>query len=191
MEAVAVSMLVVAVAEIGDRTQLLSLVLASRFRRPLPILAGILAATLANHAVAAAAGAWIGVLLPPAVMRWGLGLSFLAMAGWALIPDKLDAEAVPRGRSKGIFLCTLVSFFLTEIGDKTQFATAALGARFHTITTVVIGTTLGMMIANLPVVIGGHLAGGRLNLRWARYAAALLLAAQGIMALLGQVPGMP
>jgi putative Ca2+/H+ antiporter (TMEM165/GDT1 family) len=185
MEALLVSAFVVAVAEIGDRTQLLSMVLASRFRKPVPILCGILVATLANHALAGLAGEFVGKLLGGAVLRWVLGLSFLAMAVWTLIPDKLDeSDAVPL-KARGAFLATLCSFFIAEIGDKTEIATAALAARFDSLVFVVIGTTAGMLIANVPAVLFGHLAGHKIDPRWTRIVAAAIFAIQGVLALSG------
>jgi putative Ca2+/H+ antiporter (TMEM165/GDT1 family) len=169
----------VALAEIGDKTQLLALLLAARFRRPWPIIAGILIATLANHAGAGLAGMLLGGLLSGAWLRWVVGLSFLAMAVWALFPDKHDADdgALARG---GAFVTTVIVFFLVEIGDKTQIATIGLAARFEQFYAVVLGTTLGMMLANVPVVILGDRLAGRLPLAAIRYAAALVFAALGI-----------
>ena len=181
MEVLTVSALVVAIAEIGDKTQLLSLVLASRFRQPGAILLGIIIATSANHAVAAWAGAALGSLLSPGVLHWVLIASFIGMAIWALIPDRLDADGGARMTQHGALLTTIVCFFLTEIGDKTQIATAALAARFETVWLVMLGTTIGMVAANLPAVLGGHFAGGRFNLGWVRYAAAALFAAQAAL----------
>jgi putative Ca2+/H+ antiporter (TMEM165/GDT1 family) len=172
----------VALAEIGDRTQLLALILAARFQRPWPIIAGILVATLANHAAAGIAGVLLGGLLAGAWLRWVVGLSFLAMAVWALFPDRQDAEDGVRARG-GVFLTTAIVFFLVEIGDKTQIATIGLAARFDAIVAVVIGTTLGMMLANVPVVILGDRLAGRLPLRAIRYAAACVFAALGIATL--------
>jgi Ca2+/H+ antiporter, TMEM165/GDT1 family len=177
-----VSTAVVALAEFGDKTQLLSLVLAARFRRPVPIIFGILVATLANHAAAGLAGALFGNLVGGAWLRWGLGLSFLAVAVWALIPDRID-ERAPVRRS-GAFLTTLVAFFLAEIGDKTQVATIGLAARFDQFGAVVLGTTLGMMLANIPAVLLGDRMAGRLPIRAIRLAAALVFAALGLMTLL-------
>jgi putative Ca2+/H+ antiporter (TMEM165/GDT1 family) len=189
MEALLNSVFVVAVAEIGDRTQLLSIVLASRFRRPLPILCGILVATIANHALAGIAGELVGDLLTGSVLRWVLAASFLAMAAWAIVPDKLggdgDGDDVVGVTTRGPFLATLCSFFVAEMGDKTQLATAALAARFDALAWVVIGTTTGMMIANVPAVLFGHFAGNRIDPRWARYVAAAIFAAQGVLAALG------
>ena len=185
MEAFLVSTGVVALAEIGDKTQLLSLVLAARFRKPLPIIAGILVATLLNHALAGAVGAWITSLLGPTVMRWVLGVSFLAMAIWTLVPDKLEAEnAGPAGRF-GVFGTTVVTFFLLEMGDKTQIATVALAARFPSLSAVVAGTTVGMMLANVPAVLVGDKAAGRLPIRVIHGIAAVLFAVLGVLTLLG------
>ena len=185
MEAFLVSTGVVALAEIGDKTQLLSLVLAARFRKPLPIIAGILVATLLNHALAGAVGAWITSLLGPTVMRWVLGVSFLAMAIWTLVPDKLEAEnAGPAGRF-GVFGTTVVAFFLLEMGDKTQIATVALAARFPSLSAVVAGTTVGMMLANVPAVLVGDKAAGRLPIRVIHGIAAVLFAVLGVLTLLG------
>ncbi len=183
MEAFLVSTGVVAVAEIGDKTQLLALVLAARYRRPLPIILGIVVATLANHALAAWAGglaaAWIG----PAALRWILGLLFIAMAAWCLIPDK-DGGMPERTAGAGAFVATLVAFFLVEIGDKTQIATVALAARFEAVLPVTLGTTLGMMIANVPVVLFGDAIAQRLPLKAVRIAAALIFATLGAIVLL-------
>lgn len=180
MEAFLTFLGVVAIAEIGDRTQLLALVLASRFRRPIPILCGIFVATLANHGAAAFAGQWVGEFLTPSVLRWGLGFSFLGMAIWTLIPDRLDDD-VALSRRRGVFLTTVVSFFIAEIGDKTQIATAALAARFDHLLPVVIGTTAGMMIANVPTVLFGRHAGHHIGTAWTRYvASAIFLAEAGL-----------
>jgi putative Ca2+/H+ antiporter (TMEM165/GDT1 family) len=185
MEALLVSAVVVSVAEIGDRTQLLSMVLASRYRKPIPILCGILVATLANHALAGLAGEFVGRLLGGAALRWALGFSFLAMAVWTLIPDTLDeADAVPL-KARNAFLATTCSFFIAEIGDKTEIATAALAARFDNLVFVVIGTTIGMMIANFPAVLFGHLAGHKIDPRRTRVIAAVIFAIQGVLALSG------
>jgi putative Ca2+/H+ antiporter (TMEM165/GDT1 family) len=184
LEAFLTSLTVVAVAEIGDRTQLLALFLASQFRRPVPILAGILLATVANHAAAALAGEWLGDLLTPGLLRWVLGISFLAMAGWMLVPDRLE-EKPARGPRHGAFLTTLVGFFLCEMGDKTQIATAALAARFGMLLPVVIGTTLGMMLANTPAVLFGHYAVSRLSTSWTRYIAAAIFALEAAFTFAG------
>ena len=185
LEALLVSTGVVAVAEIGDKTQLLALVLAARFRKPVPIVLGILLATLANHALAGALGAWLIGALGPSLVRWVLGLSFLAMAAWALVPDKLEDEGERRTDRYGAFLATLVAFFLVEIGDKTQVATVALAARYDALATVVAGTTLGMMIANVPAVLLGEVAATRIPLRLVRGVAAAIFALLGLAALLG------
>jgi putative Ca2+/H+ antiporter (TMEM165/GDT1 family) len=162
------------------------MLLASRYRRPVPILAGVLVATLANHALAGIAGKLVGEALSGNVLRWVLGASFLAMAAWSLVPDKLDdADALGPAKAHGAFVATLFSFFIAEIGDKTQIATAALAARFDDLAAVVAGTTAGMMIANVPAVLFGHFAGHRIDRRWARWGAAAIFAAQGALALSG------
>jgi putative Ca2+/H+ antiporter (TMEM165/GDT1 family) len=184
VEAFIVSTAVVAVAEIGDKTQLLALVLACRFRKPLPIALGIAAATLANHAAAAFAGSWIMQSVDPAILRWALGASFVAVAIWALVPDKLDGE--PRLWEKaGPFVATLIAFFLVEIGDKTQIATVGLAIRFESLPAVVIGTTLGMMLANAPVVVFGDALAKKLPLRFVRLCAAAVFAVLGASVLAG------
>ncbi len=182
MESFIVSTGLVALAEIGDKTQLLSLVLAARFRRPWPIVLGILVATLLNHAVAGALGAWITQWLGPQPLRWGLGLSFVAMAAWVLVPDKLD-EGQAGASPRGVFLTTLLAFFFAEMGDKTQIATVALAARYAPLAGVVLGTTLGMMLANVPVVLLGEKAMRRVPLRAVRIVAALVFAAVGVAVL--------
>ena len=173
MNAFLVSTGIVAVAEIGDKTQLLSLVLAARLRRPWAIVAGILVATLLNHALAGAVGAWILSVLGPQVMRWVLGLSFIAMAAWALVPDKLD-DGPPASSHLGAFATTAFAFFVAEMGDKTQVATVLLAAKYHPLWEVVAGTTVGMLLANVPVVLLGSRFAQRLPLRAARVVAALL-----------------
>ena len=152
MESFLVSTGIVALAEIGDKTQLLAFILAAKFRRPVPIIVGILLATIANHGFAGALGAWITSLVAPGTLRWVLGLSFVGMAVWTLIPDKFDEEEAKLARF-GVFGTTLVAFFLAEMGDKTQVATVALAAQYHAFVPVVLGTTLGMMIANVPAVL--------------------------------------
>ncbi|HEX5651241.1 MAG TPA: TMEM165/GDT1 family protein [Steroidobacteraceae bacterium] len=187
MEAFLISTGIVALAEIGDKTQLLALVLAARFRKPLPIILGILIATLANHALAGAAGAWISALVGPTAMRWILGLSFIAMAVWTLIPDKLDADddgAAPAPRF-GVFGTTLVAFFLLEMGDKTQIATVALAAKYAALGAVVMGTTLGMMLANVPAVLLGEVAARKLPMQVVHRIAAAIFLALGVTVLLG------
>src|SRR5690554_6213141 len=158
MEAFLLSTGIVALAEIGDKTQLLAFLLAAKFRRPIPIIFAILLATLANHAFAGAIGTWITSVLSPEVLRWVLGISFILMAGWVLIPDKLDGDEQKLMRY-GVFLSTFLAFFLAEMGDKTQVATVALAAQYASFTHVVLGTTLGMMIANVPaVLLAGQIA---------------------------------
>jgi len=174
----------VALAEIGDKTQLLALVLASRFRKPLPIAAGILLATLLNHALAAWGGTLLAGLLDGPWLRWIVGGSFIVMAAWTLIPDKLDDGEDSRFTRYGAFLATTICFFLVEIGDKTQIATVALAAKYQSVLLVTAGTTLGMMLANLPVVWLGNKAAGKLPLKWIRLAAAGLFLALGVAALI-------
>ena len=183
MEAFLVSAGLVAIAEIGDKTQLLAMLLATRYRRPLPIILGILVATLANHAIAASAGAAAADWLGPDAMRWIVGGLFIAMAGWCLIPDKPDAGPEAAGRV-GAFLATTVAFFLVEIGDKTQIATVALAARFHAIVLVTAGTTLGMMLANVPAVLFGDVLARRIPLKIVRIGAAVSFVVLGVAALL-------
>jgi putative Ca2+/H+ antiporter (TMEM165/GDT1 family) len=173
---------VVALAEVGDKTQLLSLILAARYRKPWPIVLGITLATLANHAAAAAAGQLVQSYLTPGVLRWVLGISFLAVAAWTLIPDRLDEEEHAAYR-RGPFLATLVLFFLAEIGDKTQIATVMLAARWPSLLPVVLATTLGMLIANVPVVWLGGRAAERLPIGAIRGVAAAVFAALGVYAL--------
>ena len=182
MEAFFLSTALVAVAEIGDKTQLLALVLAARYRKPVPIILGILIATLANHALAAWAGAAVAGWVGAESMRWILVATFLAMAAWCLVPDKAD-EGPQAAREAGAFLATLVAFFIVEIGDKTQIATVALAARFNSLLLVTAGTTLGMMLANAPVVLFGDAIARRLPLRIVRLVAAILFAALGVAAI--------
>nr|WP_315254168.1 TMEM165/GDT1 family protein [uncultured Duganella sp.] len=184
MEAFLVSTGIVALAEIGDKTQLLAFVLAARFRRPLPIVAAIFVATIANHAFAAAIGTWITSLMGPELLRWVLGASFLAMAAWTLVPDKLDEEDTQTA-GYGVFLTTLIAFFLAEMGDKTQVATVALAARYHSMIAVVAGTTLGMMLANVPAVYFGDKIANKISLKLVHGIAALIFAALGVATLLG------
>jgi|SRR5438445_206972 len=183
MEALFVSTLVVAVGELGDKTQLLALLLAARFRRPVPIILGIACATVANHAIAGVAGAWVRSALGPELLRWLLGASFFAIALWALVPDKLEQEAQPAGRY-GAFLVTLVAFFFAEMGDKTQLATAMLAAKYGALVQVVAGSTLGMLCADVPAVLLGN-AVRSLPFKAVRCAAAVLFAALGAAVLLG------
>jgi Ca2+/H+ antiporter, TMEM165/GDT1 family len=178
MEAFLVSITTISVAEIGDRTQLLSLLLAARYRRPWPIIAGIFCATLANHAVAGALGAWFGSLLKPRTLEVVVGVSMIAMALWTLKPDKLN-ENSGAGGAMGAFLATLSSFFVAEIGDKTQIATLALAAAYPSLLAVIAGTTAGMLIANVPVVFLGKAFADRLPLKTIHYGAAVLFAILG------------
>ena len=182
MEQLLISTAVVAIAEIGDKTQLLAIVLAAKFRRPWPIIAGILAATLLNHAAAAGLGFLAARWLTGPVFQAIVGLAFIAMAGWALIPDKEDEGAAARSHG-GVFLATLVAFFLVEIGDKTQIATSLLAARFGDIVFVTLGTTLGMMAANIPAVLLGEAATRIVPLRIVRIAAATIFALIGLWVL--------
>ena len=179
MDALFVSTGIVALAEIGDKTQLLAIVLAAKYRQPLPIILGILAATLANHALAAWAGVLIAGLLTGQTFQIVVGTAFIAMAGWALIPDAADDEAGQRNAG-GVFLTTLIAFFFVEMGDKTQVATALLGARFQDLVLVTAGTTLGMMLANIPAVVMGERITRVVPLNVVRVVAALVFAAIGI-----------
>ena len=183
MEAFLISTSVVALAEMGDKTQLLSLVLAARFRKPWPIVLGILVATLVNHALAGAVGAWITNYLGENAMRWILGLSFIAMAIWMLIPDKLDDEEVSGHSRWGVFGTTLVAFFLAEMGDKTQIATVMLAAKYNAYLWVVAGTTLGMMLANAPVVWLGDKLVKRVPIRLVHVVSAVIFLVLGVLAL--------
>lgn len=184
MEAFLASFGMVAIAEMGDKTQLLSFVLATRFTgRHWTIIGGIFAATIANHFVAALLGDWVAANVGPDVMRWVLGLAFLAFAAWALVPDKLD-EGEARTSKYGVFATTLVSFFLAEMGDKTQFATIALGAKYASLAMVVTGTTLGMMAANIPAVLLGQRLASYVPLAKMRFIAAALFAVFGMLILL-------
>lgn len=184
MEAFIISTSIVALAEIGDKTQLLAFILAAKFRKPWPIILGILAATLANHALAGALGAWLTGVIGPEALRWILGISFLAMAVWTLIPDRFDESDAKLARL-GVFGTTLVAFFLAEMGDKTQVATVALAAQYQALAAVVMGTTLGMMIANVPAVLLGERIAERMPVRWVHLAAAAIFALLGIATLLG------
>ncbi|MCL2658626.1 MAG: TMEM165/GDT1 family protein [Betaproteobacteria bacterium] len=188
MEAFLVSAGVVALGEIGDKTQLLALLLAARFRKPVPIVLGILCATLANHLLAGALGTWITTLLGPQVLRWVVGLGFIGMAAWIMIPDKVDEDTALPARF-GAFGATVIAFFLAEMGDKTQIATVALAARFDNLFAVVAGTTLGMLIADVPVVFLGDQAAKKIPMKLVHALAALIFAALGVLALfnVGQV----
>ena len=185
LEAFLVSTAVVALGELGDKTQLLALVLAARYGKPWPIIAGIFVATLVNHAIAGWIGNWVRGAVPADVLRWLLALSFFAVAAWALKPDKLeDNHDAPQTSKWGVFGVTVVAFFLAEIGDKTQIATVMLAARFASLAAVVVGTTLGMLIVNVPTVFIGRAASERIPFRAVRIAAAALFAGLGLWVLL-------
>ena len=184
MEAFLISTGVVALAEIGDKTQLLAFILAAKYRKPLPIVLGILVATLANHALAAALGAWLPALMKPEILRWILGVSFIGMAIWTLIPDKFDEKDAKLARM-GVFGATLLAFFIAETGDKTQVATVALAAQYHAFFDVLAGTTLGMMMANVPAVLLGERIAHRMPVRLVHTIAAVIFALLGIATLLG------
>jgi putative Ca2+/H+ antiporter (TMEM165/GDT1 family) len=184
LDAFLISTGVVALAEIGDKTQLLAFILAAKFRKPIPIILGVLVATIANHAFAGALGAWITSLVSPETMRWVLGVSFIGMAIWTLIPDKFD-ESEARFARFGVFGTTVIAFFLAEMGDKTQVATVALAAQYHAFVPVVAGTTLGMMIANVPAVLLGDRIAGKIPVRIVHAIAALIFAIIGVATLLG------
>jgi len=184
MEAFLVSIGVVALGEIGDKTQLLAFLLAAKFRRPVPIILGILTATLINHFLAGLVGAWVAAQLGPAVLRWVVGLSFLGMAIWMFVPDKVDPSALGAPARLGIYGTTILAFFLAEMGDKTQIATAALAARYHDLLPVVAGTTVGMMLADVPAVLLGEAITKKVSLPLVHGIAALLFAILGVLALL-------
>lgn len=190
LEAFLVSTAVVALGELGDKTQLLALVLAARYGRPWPIVAGIFVATLANHAIAGWVGNWVRGVVSPDVLRWLLALSFFAVAAWALKPDKLDEGDSPPSSHWGVFGVTLVAFFLAEMGDKTQVATVMLAAKFDSLVAVVVGTTLGMLLVNVPTVFIGRAAAEKIPFRAVRIAAAALFAGLGVWVLLApHLPG--
>jgi putative Ca2+/H+ antiporter (TMEM165/GDT1 family) len=185
VEAFLVSIALVALAEMGDKTQLLSFVLAAKLKRPWPIIAGIFFATLANHFLAGWVGAWLATLVAPATLKWIIALSFFAFGLWALKPDTLDGDREYSGRSA--FLTTLVAFFLVEMGDKTQLATVALAARFDSLAAVVMGTTIGMLVANAPAVWLGETLAHRVNMKWMRWIAAGLFVLLGVLTLFAGV----
>ncbi len=185
MEAFLVSAGVVALGEMGDKTQLLAIVLAATFRKPVPIILGILVATLVNHAAAGAVGGWVAQALGPDILRWVIGVSFLAMAGWILIPDKIDDDddAAAGKRRFGVFGTTVVAFFLAEMGDKTQIATVALAARYPDIVQVVLGTTFGMMLADVPAVFLGDKIAKKVSMKLVHGIAAAIFAVLGLLTL--------
>jgi putative Ca2+/H+ antiporter (TMEM165/GDT1 family) len=185
LQALFVSTGIVALAEIGDKTQLLALLLAAKYRKPVPIILGIFVATLLNHALAGVVGAWVAAAVGPEAMRWILGVSFIAMAAWVLVPDKVDDGEAAASPRYGVFLATFAAFFLLEMGDKTQVATVALAARYDALWAVVAGTTLGMMLANVPAVLLGEAAATRLPMRWVHGLAAALFLLLGILVLAG------
>ena len=184
MQSFLISTSVVGLAEIGDKTQLLSLVLAARYRKPIPIILGVFAATLINHGASGALGAWLASVLSPGILNWAVVASFAVMAVWILVPDKLDdADAVLTKNSMGVFGTTALTFFLAEMGDKTQIVTIALAARFHEFFGVVAGTTLGMMLANVPVIYLGHKFADRLPTKAVHILAAIIFVVLGGLAL--------
>jgi putative Ca2+/H+ antiporter (TMEM165/GDT1 family) len=185
MEAFLISTGIVALAEMGDKTQLLSLVLAARFRKPWPIVWGILVATMANHALAGGLGTWVTNWMGPTVLRWVLGVSFLAMAAWMLVPDELDDDDADVKPKFGVFGTTVIAFFLAEMGDKTQIATVMLAAEYQSWMWVVAGTTLGMMLANAPVVWFGDRITRLVPLTWVHRISAAVFVALGLLVLFG------
>ena len=185
MESLLVSTGVVALAEIGDKTQLLAFILAARFKKPLPIIIGILAATVINHGLAGALGAWITSSSSPEVLRWGLGASFIGMAIWTMIPDKIEEEETQVAQRFGIFGATFITFFLAEMGDKTQIATVAMAAHYSAPLMVVIGTTLGMLIADVPAVFAGDKLANKIPMKLVHSIAAAVFAVLGIATLMG------
>ena len=185
MESLLVSTGVVALAEIGDKTQLLAFILAARFKKPLPIILGILAATVINHGLAGALGAWITSTISPEVLRWVLGASFIGMAIWTLIPDKIEEEETQVAQRFGIFGATFITFFLAEMGDKTQIATVAMAAHYTAPLLVVIGTTLGMLIADVPAVFAGDKLASKIPMKLVHSIAAAVFAGLGIATLMG------
>jgi putative Ca2+/H+ antiporter (TMEM165/GDT1 family) len=186
MEAFLTSTLLVALAEIGDKTQLLSFVLAARLRKPVAIIAGIFVATLLNHALAGSLGVWLATLISPQVLPWATGLLFVGFGLWALHPDALDDD--PKLHRAGAFVTTTIAFFIAEMGDKTQLATVALGARFDLLAAVVLGTTLGMLVANIPAVLVGEALAQKLPMKAIRYAAAAVFILTGVLTITG-IPG--
>ena len=185
MESLLISCGVVALAEIGDKTQLLALILAARFKKPTPIILGILAATIANHGLAGAVGAWISATVSPDILRWILSLSFIGMAIWTMIPDKIEEEETQIATRFGVFSATLITFFLAEMGDKTQVATVALAAHYAVPLLVVLGTTLGMLIADVPAVFIGDKLANKIPMKVVHSIAAAILAILGLATLIG------
>jgi putative Ca2+/H+ antiporter (TMEM165/GDT1 family) len=184
LEALYISTGVVALAEIGDKTQLLAFILAARFKKPVPIILGILFATLLNHGMAGALGAWITSVVSPEAMRWALGLSFIGMAIWTLIPDKIEEEETQVAHRLGVFGATFITFFLAEMGDKTQIATIALAAHYAAPLLVIAGTTLGMLIADVPAVFIGNKFAEKIPMKLVHAIAAGIFAFMGVLTLL-------
>jgi putative Ca2+/H+ antiporter (TMEM165/GDT1 family) len=189
MESLLVSTGVVALAEIGDKTQLLAFILAARFKKPVPIILGILVATLINHGLAGALGAWITSAVTPEILRWVLGISFIGMAIWTMIPDKIEEEETKVAQKLGVFGATLITFFLAEMGDKTQIATVAMAAHYAAPLMVVIGTTLGMLIADVPAVLVGDKLANKIPMKLVHSIAAAIFAILGIATLFGAGSG--
>lgn len=185
MESLFVSTGVVALAEVGDKTQLLAFILAARFKKPVPIILGILAATIVNHGLAGALGAWITSTISPEILRWVLGASFIGMAIWTLIPDEIEEDETQIAKRFGVFGATLITFFLAEMGDKTQIATVAMAAHYAEPLLVVIGTTLGMLIADVPAVFVGDKLASRIPMRLVHTIAACIFGVLGALTLLG------
>jgi putative Ca2+/H+ antiporter (TMEM165/GDT1 family) len=185
MESIVVSTFVVALAEMGDKTQLLAFILAARFKKPLPIIAGIFCATVVNHGLAGALGAWIVASISADILRWALGLSFVAMAIWTLIPDKIEEEETRIAKNLGVFGATLITFFLAEMGDKTQIATVALAVHYSAPLPVVIGTTLGMLLADVPAIFLGDKLANKIPMRTVHAIAAVIFLLLGLATLLG------
>ena len=185
MESLLISTGVVALAEIGDKTQLLAFILAARFKKPVPIILGILAATIVNHGLAGALGAWITSAVSLDILRWVLGLSFIGMAFWTMIPDKIEEEETQVAKRFGVFGATLITFFLAEMGDKTQIATVAMAAHYAAPFMVVIGTTLGMLIADVPAVLVGNKLANKIPMKLVHSIAAAIFALLGVATLLG------
>ena len=190
MESLLVSTGVVALAEIGDKTQLLAFLLAARFKKPVPIILGILVATILNHGLAGAIGAWITHAITPEILRWVLGASFIGMAIWTLIPDEIEDDEAQIAKRFGVFGATLITFFLAEMGDKTQVATVAMAAHYPDPVLVVMGTTLGMLIADVPAVFVGDKFANKIPMRLVHSVAAAVFAALGIATLLGAGTGL-
>ena len=189
MEALLVSTGVVALAEIGDKTQLLAFILAARFKKPVPIILGILVATIVNHGLAGALGAWITTAVSPEILRWVLGLSFIGMAIWTMIPDKIEEEETKVAKKLGVFGATLITFFLAEMGDKTQIATVAMAVHYAAPVMVVIGTTLGMLIADVPAVFVGDKLANKIPMKLVHSIAATIFALLGVATLFGAGSG--